>query len=107
MSEYVGIKAGELHERTELSEYYCARCGCPVTDHDSYCRECGGAFQRSFATEPCDRDALLALAVELDELENHYDDKYKDTYNLFYSGVAEGIYIAKDMLHEVLGVDDA
>lgn len=62
MSEYVGIKAGELHERTELSEYYCARCGYPVTDHDSYCRECGGAFQRSFATEPCDRDALLALA---------------------------------------------
>lgn len=65
MSEYVGIKAGELHERTELSEYYCARCGYPVTDHDSYCRECGGAFQRSFATEPCDRDALLALAKEM------------------------------------------
>ena len=62
MSEYVGIKAGALHEHTELSEYYCARCGHPVTDHDSYCRECGGAFQRSFATEPCDRDALLELA---------------------------------------------
>ena len=67
MSEYVGIKAGALHEHTELSEYYCARCGYPVTDHDSYCRECGGAFQRSFATEPCDRDALLELADELDE----------------------------------------
>lgn len=66
MSEYVGIKAGALHEHTELSEYYCARCGHPVTDHDSYCRECGGAFQRSFATEPCDRDALLALADEFD-----------------------------------------
>lgn len=68
MSEYVGIKAGALHEHTELSEYYCARCGCPVTDHDSYCRECGGAFQRSFATEPCNRDALLALADEMDGL---------------------------------------
>lgn len=22
-----------------------------MTDHDSYCRECGGAFQKSFATE--------------------------------------------------------
>lgn len=66
MSEYAGIKAGALHEHTELSEYYCARCGYPVTDHDSYCRECGGAFQRSFATEPCDRDALLEIAVELD-----------------------------------------
>lgn len=64
MSEYVGIKAGALHEHTELSEYYCARCGHPATDHDSYCRECGGAFQRSFATEPCDRDALLELADE-------------------------------------------
>lgn len=68
MSEYVGIKAGALHEHTELSEYYCARCGYPVTDHDSYCRECGGAFQRSFATEPCNRDALLALADEMDGL---------------------------------------
>ncbi len=67
MSEYVGIKAGELHELTELSEYYCARCGYPVTDHDSYCRECGGAFQRSFATEPCDRNALLELAEDVDE----------------------------------------
>lgn len=66
MSEYVGIKAGELHERTELSEYYCARCGHPATDHDSYCRECGGAFQRSFATEPCDRDALLELVDEME-----------------------------------------
>ena len=67
MSEYVGIKAGALHEHTEISEYYCARCGYPVTDHDSYCRECGGAFQRSFATEPCDREALLALADRLSE----------------------------------------
>lgn len=67
MSEYVGIKAGALHEHTELSEYYCARCGCPVTDHDSYCRECGGAFQRSFATEPCDREALLAMIEEMVE----------------------------------------
>ena len=67
MSEYVGLKAGALHEHTELSEYYCARCGYPVTDHDSYCRECGGAFQRSFATEPCDRDALLELADDIDK----------------------------------------
>ena len=78
MSEYVGIKAGALHEHTELSEYYCARCGYPVTDHDSYCRECGGAFQRSFATEPCDRDALLRLARYMDkdvaETEAHFSN---------------------------------
>lgn len=71
MSEYVGIKAGALHEHTELSEYYCARCGYPVTDHDSYCRECGGAFQRSFATEPCDRDALLGVLDEMDVTVRH------------------------------------
>lgn len=73
MSEYVGIKAGAPHEHTELSEYYCARCGYPVTDHDSYCRECGGAFQRSLATEPCDRNALLELA---DEIETDGTDCY-------------------------------
>lgn len=54
-----------------------------------------------------DVKALKGLANELDELEKHYDGKYKDTYNLFYSGVAEGIYIAADMLREALGVDDA
>lgn len=74
MSEYVGIKAGALHEHTELSEYYCAHCGYPVTDHDSYCRECGGAFQRSFATEPCDRDELLKLADEMENLCGPWND---------------------------------
>ena len=41
MSEYVGLKQGKVHDRREMSEYYCG-CGYPVTDHDSYCRECGG-----------------------------------------------------------------
>lgn len=51
MSIYVGLKCGKIHTRTETSEYYCKGCGYPVTDHDSYCRECGNAFQESFATE--------------------------------------------------------
>ncbi len=51
MSVYVGLKQGKIHECKERSEYYCGGCGYPVTDHDSYCRECGGAFQESFATE--------------------------------------------------------
>lgn len=42
MSEYVGLKQGKVHDRREMSEYYCGGCGYPVTDHDSYCRECGG-----------------------------------------------------------------
>lgn len=51
MSVYVGLKRGKVHESTEISEYYCGRCGYPVTDHDSYCRECGGAFQKGLEAE--------------------------------------------------------
>ena len=96
MSEYVGIKAGALHEHTELSEYYCARCGHPVTDHDSYCRECGGAFQRSFATEPCDREALLALADEMDDLAEAWGGKYPTNRVAAYAR----------SIREALGVSD-
>lgn len=64
MSGYVGLKTGDVHERIELSEYYCARCGYPVTDHDSYCRECGGAF-RSEAVD----GALVGLLRETTEFE--------------------------------------
>lgn len=44
MSEYVGLKKGKVHDKREMSEYYCGGCGYPVTDHDSYCRECGGGL---------------------------------------------------------------
>lgn len=49
--EYVGTKIGKCHEDKEISEYYCGRCGYPVSDHDSFCKECGGAFQKSFVEE--------------------------------------------------------
>lgn len=42
MSEYVGLKKDKVHESHIISEYYCGGCGWPVTDHDSYCSECGG-----------------------------------------------------------------
>lgn len=67
------MKTGDVHERTELSEYYCARCGYPVTDHDSYCRECGGAFRKGLADETCDRDALLELADICESTGDMYD----------------------------------
>lgn len=44
MSEYVGLKKGKVHDKHIISEYYCGGCGWPVTDHDSYCPECGGAL---------------------------------------------------------------
>ena len=44
MSKYVGLKKGKVHNKRIISEYYCGGCGWPVTDHDSYCSECGGAL---------------------------------------------------------------
>ena len=52
MSVYVGFKVGKAKERKAYtSEYYCGKCGYPVSDHDSYCPECGGAFRKEDATE--------------------------------------------------------
>ena len=51
MSKFVGLRIGAMHEEHTVSEYYCGGCGWPVTDHDSYCPECGGAFQESFADD--------------------------------------------------------
>lgn len=58
MGKFVGLKKGNLHEGECQSEYYCAGCGYPVTDHDSFCRECGGAFQECFADKPSFPDGL-------------------------------------------------
>ena len=52
MRVYVGFKIGKARERKAyISEYYCGACGWPVSDHDSYCPECGGAFRKEDATE--------------------------------------------------------
>ena len=52
MSVYVGFKIGKAKARKAyVSEYYCGGCGYPVSDHDSYCPECGGAFRKEDATE--------------------------------------------------------
>ena len=45
--KYVGLRQGEHWERTENSNYYCGGCGWKVTDHDSYCPECGGALHKA------------------------------------------------------------
>ena len=44
---YVGLVRGKQWERKESSDYYCGKCGWKVTDHDSYCPECGGALHRA------------------------------------------------------------
>lgn len=57
MARYVGLKIGKVHEEYVFSEYYCGSCGFPVTDHDSFCPECGGALRESDADD--DENAKL------------------------------------------------
>ena len=59
MSKYVGFKLGKVHESHVISEYYCGRCGYPVTDHDSFCPECGGSFRECDASDLEDENARL------------------------------------------------
>ena len=47
VGRYVGLRQGEYWERTENSNYYCGGCGWKVTDHDSFCPECGGALHKT------------------------------------------------------------
>lgn len=85
MSKYVGFRLGKVHESHVISEYYCGGCGWPVTDHDSFCPECGGAFRERdasdlesesaklrelvrrmfYAVHPCDRAQFLRNVAEL------------------------------------------
>jgi len=62
MSKYVGFRVGNVHESHVFSEYYCGECGYPVTDHDSFCPECGGAFRK------CDASDLEVENAKLREL---------------------------------------
>lgn len=65
MSVYVGFKIGKARERKAyISEHYCGACGWPVSDHDSYCPECGGAFRKEDATE---RTCKMPIVFEDDE----------------------------------------
>lgn len=50
MAKYVGIKRGDFRVTHEINEYYCCRCGHSCTDHDNFCRKCGGAFKKDVAT---------------------------------------------------------
>lgn len=74
MSEFVGLRIGAVHEEHTVSEYYCGGCGWPVTDHDSYCPECGGAFHES--------DADDALEVENEKLREQGERLFDKTLEL-------------------------
>lgn len=75
MAKYVGFKIGKVHEGHVISEYYCGGCGWPVTDHDSFCPECGGAFRE------CDASNLEAENAKLRELVQYIcDENYGDDW---------------------------
>lgn len=63
MGKYVGFRLGKVHEAHVISEYYCGGCGYPVTDHDSFCPECGGAFRESDASDLEAKNAKLRKLV--------------------------------------------
>jgi len=64
VSKYVGFRLGKVHESHVISEYYCGGCGWPVTDHDSFCPECGGAFRECDASNLEDENAKLRELVD-------------------------------------------
>lgn len=43
---YVGVVKGDWWLCYAVSNCYCGRCGCKVTEHYSYCPECGGALRQ-------------------------------------------------------------
>ena len=55
VGRYVGLRRGEYWERRENSEYYCGGCGWKVTDHDSYCPECGGSLHSTLGVPTAKR----------------------------------------------------
>lgn len=58
---YVGLVRGKQLERKQASDYHCGKCGYPVTDHDSYCPECGGALHKA-SNKPNSRFDVLKTA---------------------------------------------
>jgi len=74
MAKYVGFKIGKVHESHVISEYYCGGCGWPVTDHDSFCPECGGAFRE------CDASNLEAENAKLRKLADAVKEFVEDIH---------------------------
>ena len=73
MAKYVGFRQGKVHESYVISEYYCGGCGYPVTDHDSFCPECGGAFHKCDA----DDESIRRLEAENTKLRQQCESLQK------------------------------
>lgn len=97
---YVGLVRGKLWERTEISDYYCGRCGWKVTDHDSYCPECGGALHKTPNKPNSQFDALKTAenaenAASKNEIHNFDDSREQleaDIMNAGHDNSTEEIF---------------
>ena len=84
---YVGLVRGKQWERTEISDYYCGICGWKVTDHDSYCPECGGALHKASNKPDGKFDARKTAEMpETDATKEHIRD-FDDTREQLESDV--------------------
>ena len=91
---YVGLVRGKQWERTEISDYYCGRCGWKVTDHDSYCPECGGALHKASNKPDGKFDARKTAEMpETDATKEHIRD-FDDTREQLEADLLEWIDIA-------------
>ena len=76
---YVGLVRGKHWERREASDYYCGKCGWKVTDHYSYCPECGGALHKASNKPDGKFDARKTAEMpETDATKEHIRD-FDDT----------------------------
>ena len=86
---YVGLVRGKQWERKQSSDYYCGGCSYPVTDHDSYCPECGGALHKASNKPDSKFDALKTAEMpETDATKAHIRD-FDDTREQLEADVDE------------------
>jgi hypothetical protein len=112
MAKYVGFRQGKVHESHVISEYYCGGCGWPVTDHDSFCPECGGAFRKCDA----DDESIRRLEAENKKLREQASEgervgrmllEYRDDPPVKTAGPIEGAwYESGDILAIIMEKDE-
>ena len=80
---YVGLRQGKYWERTENSDYYCGGCGWKVTDHDSFCPECGGALHKTtLGSCNCTNDCTNGERTGTCKLNNFADVPFSVDYEI-------------------------
>lgn len=90
VGKFVGLKKGKIHESHIRSEYYCGGCGWPVTDHDSYCGECGGALHEG-ATLGAQTAGVFEKIEELRRTSLAFPPNIRRKVNMALNGIEQAI----------------